>query len=1233
MSDKCQNIINPLMVRREGTDQVQRDVSALRPSSAPVDERTAADLLVYAQKLAQYLKYYRPNDQHVPGETWEPFIANDISAKLAMVAVQNISDYQDHVNRYFTILQEGVANPPQPQRNFGNLYAAIVSLAWQIDQLHQQLPAEITLKNTIQNLIKTKLVGQFQKLIAYYKAAQPDTLMLENAIDGWLLLGAPVEAAASIFTREFSNFWITDNSLDWNTYFTNIPADNSIYRYDIGGLSKRDRVFYATNHNFFTGIFDQFLRALTRIVREANEQLHLTITDWDKHEPHMALYLAFLHLFKFAQDHANTLTERHLDLYYKEILRLQLKAPVPAQAHVNFTLAKHVQEHLVKKDALLKAGKDALGKEVFFKLNEDLVVNKTKIASLKSMYIATQQDDDIEGVATNILKNRLFASPIANSQDGLGAELTNPQQSWHPFANKAYKNGILQSIQMPTGRVGFAIASHYLYLREGTRTIFVFFETQGASPLMGFNTSDFEAAITTEKGWFPLSVLALPFFGFSLFVMTMPEDAPATIPYDSTIHGESFTTENPILKIWLRHNSSSEFLYKKLKAANLTAAGIRVDVTGVRDLHVQNDFGAVNPVKPFQPFGPTPDQSNALLIGNSEIFQKKGAVITPKIIWQPQPGTSSTRANAKLQRLNQGTWIDDSSIANENLFDGSIPAFTLTEADVTEPTYGNNPIFSVNSNRGFIRYYLNGNFGHKTYQDNQTLYLIDQANGAPNNVSKPTPPYTPVIQEISLNYSAFTTLELNTADPVKFADRSMQFFHLLPFGETEAHPYLRNAGIGEETTISLLPKFQHKNAGDSFFVIEKSDGTVPTYVEHEGEFYLGLENLEPPQVVSVLFQLDEGSANPLISKPKNHVHWSYLSDNHWISFKKEEVSDRTNQLTRSGIITFSIPRPATDDNTILPGGQFWLRAAVTEASEAVAPIISVIPQAALATFTDQGNAEDFLALPLPAGTISKLATPDAAIKKVEQPFASFGGQMREASPKFYIRVSERLRHKDRGIAIWDYEHLVLEAFPNIYKVKCLPHTRYEPSETRGIYNELSPGHVTVVTIPNLRNQNAVNPLEPYTNLGDLEQIHDFLRKRISCFAKLHVRNPIFEQVRVVCKVKFYSQYDETFFTKQLQQDITQFLSPWAFDAEAKIKFGGRVDKSTLINFIDERYYVDYVTDFKLYHRPEKSATEIEKDIIEASKAASILVSAPAELHLITPIPLAVEEAVSEQCGC
>ena len=134
---------------------------------------------------------------------------------------------------------------------------------------------------------------------------------------------------------------------------------------------------------------------------------------------------------------------------------------------------------------------------------------------------------------------------------------------------------------------------------------------------------------------------------------------------------------------------------------------------------------------------------------------------------------------------------------------------------------------------------------------------------------------------------------------------------------------------------------------------------------------------------------------------------------------------------------------------------------------------------------------------MPAGTIAKLKTPDAAVKKILQPYPSAGGRGTESARSFYARASERLRHKARAIAIWDYERLVLEAFPQIYKVKCLSHTKLVPDPddpAAMLYSELAPGYVTVVTIPNLADRNDANPFRPYTRADLLLEIEEYLRR-------------------------------------------------------------------------------------------------------------------------------------------
>jgi hypothetical protein len=246
-----------------------------------------------------------------------------------------------------------------------------------------------------------------------------------------------------------------------------------------------------------------------------------------------------------------------------------------------------------------------------------------------------------------------------------------------------------------------------------------------------------------------------------------------------------------------------------------------------------------------------------------------------------------------------------------------------------------------------------------------------------------------------------------------------------------------------------------------------------------------------------------------------------------------------------------------------------------------------------------------------------LKTPLSAIKNITQPYASFGGRPVESGENFYTRVSERLKHKARAITIWDYEHLILEAFPLVHKVKCLNHTRYIDSD----YNELSPGHVTLITIPDLQYRNDINPLRPYTNQNLLLQIAAFLKKKISCHVQLHVCNPDFEEVQLKFNLKLALGYDDfTIYANQLKEEITAFLSPWAFGT-GQLHFGGTVYKAVLINFIEERPYVDFITEATLVHYDATGKIiKTDNDEINASDAKTILVSVPASKHEIMPLP-------------
>lgn len=1259
----CTQNTDPLKLVRDGTSQDQRNNPALDPAHAPVDERLPEHSMVFARAFARYLNYYNSSD--TASGDWQAFFASDVSVQLAVMAVQDVAGYKTQIKAYLDFLnnRDHQGDETTLKQRLGYLFGSVASVAKYLDALTQTLPTPLPLNATVQNLITSQLATAFRRLIAYYQAdlAAPVRVIADVHPD-LLILGQPAVAFKTVYDEGLSVGWITDDAADWTAYKAGIGTDATGFG---SGPTVFDRTNHLATHNLFTAVLDQFLKAYARLVVDAKAALTDTFTKQDDHEPHYALFLAFLRLREYARQETNTLTKRHLDFYYRDVLRLREKPAEPAHAHVLLELAKHVETHLLPPGELFKAGKDGTGKPVFFANDRDFVANRAVVAALKTLYRHGDEPVGDEPTIVSQQKGRLYASPVANSDDGAGAVLTSVDQSWHPFFNKQYSNGTLGAIQMPMADVGFAIASHYLWMAEGTRTITVSL-TVGSfgNAVSGDFTSAVTCSLSGEKGWIdkpPTRFTLDKATGQVQLEVQLTGADPAVTPYSAKIHGFTLTTDLPVLLVRLNQQVDIAYSYPKLEDIMVQSITLTVVVMGLKTLGVSNDFGPVDTAKPFQPFGAQPVANSSLTVGSREVFQKNAAA-TLNIDWLNSPAyykstapklissmpktsfnllidkqleaitTPITGIETAIGSIIQGNISPEPQISIASLVNGQwgrtagySPITTAASFAFRAQSAGRNVEFSPTepytsaSAQGYVRLTLTDDLGFDQYQIDLVNYLTSKDPKPPAHPGLPI--LGPSISRLTVDYTAGQTIDLaTTADPAAFPNREAHFFHLAPFGQAEQHPYLKQQPPAlADPAIYLLPPFGHRNT---------TDDNLPdqAWVRHEAEFYIGLTDLQPPQSLALLLQVADGTADPQVVKPNPHLHWSYLSRNEWVSFTPDAVDDATGGLIRSGIVTLAVPREASAANTLLPASMHWVRVAVAGKSEAVCRLLSVVAQAARVTFTDRGNDPALPATVLPAGTITKLDQPTAAVKQVTQPFATFGGRGREASAAFYTRVSERLRHKDRAIALWDYERLILDAFPAIYRVKCLNHTEFRP----GTYRELAPGHVTIVTIPNQQFPNQRDPLRPYTSLGLLAEIETFVAKRTSCFVKLHVRNPEFEPVRVSFKVRFYPGFDETFYTRMLREAIVRFLSPWAFPGGSSPSFGGKIYKSVLINFVEDQPYVDYVTEVVLFHAPTRDRDPEE---IVGSKAVSILVSVPADGHDIRLIKPAERESPAGQCLC
>ncbi len=532
--------------------------------------------------------------------------------------------------------------------------------------------------------------------------------------------------------------------------------------------------------------------------------------------------------------------------------------------------------------------------------------------------------------------------------------------------------------------------------------------------------------------------------------------------------------------------------------------------------------------------------------------------------------------------------------------------------------------------RGFIRLTLtNGDFLHKEYPKVLLWHAINagkegkvvfpEDGGQASVPPVPNPPYTPATNGISLDY---TSVQIITGEENRDLDGNEidQYFYLLPFkGHKKVDLGPKTASVKDVDVQLIYPYTPSEDKPDKMAA---------------GNLFIGLSDLRPGSNLSLFVQVAEGTeTDPEKERPE--MLWSCLTkDNTWTGIPKESIlNDETRGLTRSGMIQIKIPFDIVRENTMLNPEYYWLRvAAISDGNnstvKALPAIVDIRAQVVQARFKNNQNERTTENLPLPAQQINRLAFSHSAVKTVEQPVESFGGRLPENAAdnlEFYYRVSERLRHKDRAVTVWDYERLLLERFPTIATAKCIPHTRYdEAAETN-----LAPTFVSVAVIPNLDKRKGEPWPEPRFTRGDLEEMRDFLSGRANIIVasidsgRLKVLNPLYEKVGIEVHVEFKNGEDKAFRSAQLKKELVNYISTWLHDSGKPPVFGRILRSSGIIQFIEERPYVDYIdikgetqggTPFII----KVEGSQVDTEHIRPGTSRSIL-AADAENIIVTPV--------------
>ena len=858
-------------------------------------------------------------------------------------------------------------------------------------------------------------------------------------------------------------------------------------------------------------------------------------------KPHIALFLTFCELYEGVQDKINTITERHLNYYYQDILKLKPLTGTLDSIFLTF---------------VANAGSDSI------QLNE----------GTKFIYESKNEDSSV-----NFILDKPLVINEGSISKVMGINVSS--QSWQDsFMKRSDSNFELHELNFPIDssfEFGFEISSEYLILEEGDRRItFDFFLSRKEKlqfiekiekDFFPFDLEKLNSLISNSWNiFYSTKEEMLPIEGNSLNICFHEEYDVLKLRFDILIkkHLSTFSPleiednlNEAVLKFVLNENGFK--YYSLFRDISFSKATLNIEVIDIRDLIIQNDFGTLENGLPFEPFGFSPKIGSNLYIGHKNLFLKPLKDLVINLEWNNLPfdengfegyyknysGIENNNSfKVKISSLRDKNWIPSVNKQVLDLFTG-IPSDSSQENNLLSPIRRLNEIdisaiglnynariigplenYDITTTDGFIKLelcYPEAAFGHDQHTDliQKMAFKASKNKGVMESVNEP---YTPSIKSISLEYKSQIDISQ--------WDERITLRKINPFGK--------------ELNVA------------------KSDWKILPFFSEGGAILIGFDPLLSNKEISLLFKISNKK-----SINDNVLRLSVFENSSWIPFSSEQITyDSTHQLQRDGIIKIKLPEVYSYIGSRY-ASSIWLRIDTNEPT-ILSYIENIHLNAGIATRETELKINSSF---VPEFSISEMMYPLVQINKIEQPYKSYGGRMPESEIDFRIRTSERIRHKSRAISIQDIENILLGEFPEIQNLKCLCHLDKNL--------EFKPGSILVVIVPQ-DNKDEISYERYFTN-EYLARIQEFLSSKIMAGMNVSVINPIYEKVSLKFNVKFIEGYNEKLGFKKLKDKIISFLDPWK--SEKLINQGGIIPSTLVLNEIELENYVDYITNFSLFH--------------------------------------------------
>ncbi len=836
--------------------------------------------------------------------------------------------------------------------------------------------------------------------------------------------------------------------------------------------------------------------------------------------PDIALLLAFFQIMNSPQSLFKQYTQQHKQFYYRNILGFRERPQVADKAHLVVKLIDDAKSKTLPKGTLFSGAEDADGNKLIYQSINNAILNRAQVNQLFTLSRSTDSQA--------LLLTQGYHEPLGQDypEDGL---LTFGAVS------------LLEQERQSFSQLGFTLASQELYLSSGERTVTLEFNLKDNFNWKGAGIlCYFDIKISTEQGQ----------------VVLTPEQLSETIDEDRlsvTLSLDKYFSqithfideENPQLPSlpYISFLLKADCLHDKtlLSSANFSSIFLKVRVSGLTNIVANHDEGSIDTAKPFEPFTYSPKIGSNFHFTHPELLIKNITSANLDCRWVGRPfkldsyflpyikfrQTADKRYGLLPSNDDSATpfwpanqvkvsysdsneslslteiFSDNDPLDNIDKFDLPFIVKNEGQSETGQYSYSQLPL-STTTASGWPKWFSltlsNNDFGHHDYA--QVSQYFAHKNLKESTSVLVSPPYTPLLNEVFIDYCS--EVELKVGDQSEYH----QLNHIHPLGRPGVE-------ASHASNIALIPK-----------------------LDKWGYLYIGVAAVPTPGQFRLYFQLDPVDGSN--TSDKTALDWSYLDGGKWSTFSRSQggrlqsrariIEDSTYNLLDSGVITFELPTLQLAHN-FMGNDLFWIRVSVEDQSPQQGDIAkysrirSVQAQGVQVMLMSDKHHASHYAQPLPADSINSLIIPDPQISEVLQPFSSFSAKQAETAGALEVRASERTRHKNRALTHWDFEHLVLAEFPELFMARCFR-------------NQQS---VDVVVVPVNYDFGVLQPKVP---LFLKRRIQRFLSTNSALGLDVRVIDPVYEEVTFTVTLNIVPDYDMDSAVAELNQILIGYMTPW-----------------------------------------------------------------------------------------